>query len=225
MELSIDNKLSVGKNNETAILLVDLLTYQMPAEWIRLIRWLQVATSKDIARPVLHAFHVQGTRIETTDGFRIHMIEFETPEARLLPEGLLELVSISKRNVIFRDVSDSRGKFPETDSIFANMKPLNALIPTDNEGRQLYHDGSLENVTAFVYVSPDLLASSLNLRDTQGTKITIHNGPVLIEFPVRWGGYEDIGVRSIKAILMPVFTSDGKWSGLTPHQAGGWCCV
>ena len=219
MELSIDNKISVGKHNKTAILLDDLITYQMPAEWIRLVRWLQVATSKDVDRPLLHAFHVQGTRIETSDGYRIHLVEFSTTAARFLPEGLLELVSIAKRNVTFMVRPDA--EFPDTDSVFEYMKPLKAFIPTDDGGRPLYHDGSLENVTAFVHVSPDLLASSLNLRDTRGTKITIHNGPMLIEFNTRLGGYEDIGVRSIQAILMPAGTGDGTFSGLTPHQAGG----
>jgi len=217
MELSIDNKISVGKHNKTAILLDDLITYQMPAEWIRLVRWLQVATSKDVDRPLLHAFHVQGTRIETSDGLRIHLVEFSTTAARLLPEGLLELVSIAKRNVTFIDAMYP-GAFPNT-QLIEYMKPLKTVVTPDNEGR--YPGVELENVTAFVHVSPDLMSSTLKLPDTRGTKITIHDGPMLIEFNTRKSGYEDIGVRAVQAILMPAATGRGYFSGLTPHQAAG----
>lgn len=201
-----------------------LLTYKMPAAWIKLVRWLQVGTSKDPTRPTLHLFHVDGTRIETIDGFRIHAVEFATPEARLLPEGLLELVSISRGYVTFRDESVHLNAFPNT-QIFEYMKPLKPVVPTDHLGKPLYHDNSMENVSAFVYVSPDLLASTLKLPDTSGTKITIHNGPMLIEFNTRLGGYEDIGVRAVRAILMPAASGFGESSGLTPHQAAGYSCA
>jgi len=217
MERTIEKKTSVEKVKETAFLMGGLLTYRMPAKWIRLVRWLQVATSKDPRLPVKHAFHVEGTRIETTDGFRIHQVEFATPEARLLPEGLLELVSISKRNVTFIDAMYP-GAFPNT-QLIEYMKPLKTVVTPDNEGR--YPGVELENVTAFVHVSPDLMSSTLKLPDTRGTKITIHDGPMLIEFNTRKSGYEDIGVRAVQAILMPAATGRGYFSGLTPHQAAG----
>jgi len=46
MELTIENKTSVEKVKKAAFLMGGLLTYKMPAAWIKLVRWLQVGTKQ-----------------------------------------------------------------------------------------------------------------------------------------------------------------------------------
>jgi hypothetical protein len=163
-----------------------------------------VGTSKDPDRPLLHAIHVKENFLETTDGFRIHRVFFRSQEERTLPEGLLQVVSISKRVVIFEVMPP--GKYPDCDAIWrTKVKPMQ-VKEFSNE------------CIAFFMISPDLVSTSLKFHNTRGTKIEIGSGPFIITFPTELGGYAEMGVSSIQALIMPVHGADGCSGLIANHE-------
>lgn len=210
MELELENKISIGQNNRTAILLDHTYTYSMPIEWMRIIKWLRTATSKDEQRPLLHCIHSKENYLETTDGFRIHRVTFKSSNARLFPEGLIELRLVTGRSVVF--------EIEEDDSLFPKVSALWKEKPQAIKPKLPIVDGYI----AYVHISPSLLASALSLPETRNTVIEIGTGPFIIKIPPEDGRYNEIGVESIQAMIMPVFPGNEERgaSGLEPAGNG-----
>lgn len=89
-------------------------TYKLSKQSQQNLKIVAQAKSTDKTRPVLCAYHFTPERIETTDGFNLHMIARNSvPELSELPAGLYFIDKIA--DII--ELVPCEGKFPETDHI------------------------------------------------------------------------------------------------------------
>lgn len=84
----------------------NLTALELDSDWIKLLRWIQKGTSKDINNPRLHCILVSKDRIESTDAFAILRAKFNDPERQLIPEGTWRIHSFIDHLVILEKIED-----------------------------------------------------------------------------------------------------------------------
>jgi len=101
-----------------------------------IIQWLQLATSKDEARPVLMGIQVKNGKTASCDGFRLHLTNTNnTPTLERFKGKILQFLSKVTKNKLIEGV-EVKGNYPEYEQIFPVGEPsaivaLNAKYLSD----------------------------------------------------------------------------------------------
>lgn len=85
------------------------------------LRWLQIAVSKDHARPMLRGLHVNGRNTVAVDGFRLHSIT--TPDCMIEHDGKTIEVKIPVGEFITRG-EEIEGTYPDYAAIMPSNEPM-----------------------------------------------------------------------------------------------------
>jgi hypothetical protein len=172
------------------------------------LQWVALARSKDAARPVLGALHVNG-RLEATDGYRLHW----APAPQGIAPGLYDL-SFSKLDV---------GPFPNTGNViptapdfryaFADVREAMALCAA----RLAYARAMSKDAPEFVELNgPDLrtAVSARYLLDILSGFVTRQYAtPYLFSAPASLNPLYFRGANKREALLMPVRVQLGSPGG------------